>query len=280
MKHIPRLPRLFFLMLTLLLIAGVSFYAWTRPADAASGPAQQAIGIAAAHPDIAAALKRFPQWSAAAEEEEDADQHIWNVTFYEDQQQEEWLGDAQVDLDDETVLEYDIPIFLSREEEARQKDEVESITLADAQLLALLGNPDDWESYADYDPYEAAWFVTFEHGLDAWEAVLQKDENGRWAIDHIQDPYACSEEEKQHLDRDKAIELAGEADGLWQALEDVDDWQALASPLPDHRWNVSFVAGEKEVYAVVVDIDAWKIIEENAVRADAKTSSPGQRSEN
>lgn len=278
MKHIPRLPRLFFLMLTLLLIAGFSFYAWTRPADAASGPKQQAIAIAAAHPPIAAALTHFPDWSATADED-DPDENTWYVTFYEDQQQEEWLGDAQVDLDEETVLEYDIPIFLSREEESRQKAEVEAVVLADAQMQALLGNPDDWESYADYDPYEAVWSVTFEHGLDAWEAVLQKDENGRWTIDHIQDPYAFSEEEKQHLDRDKAIELAGESDGLWQALEDVDDWQALASPLQDSRWNVSFVAGDKEAYALVADIDAWKIIEENAVRADAKTSSPGQRSE-
>ena len=273
MKHLSRSSRFIILFLALLVIAGSLFAAGSHSASAAPDAARRSITIAAAQPDIAAALKHFPQWSAAAEEE-DAEQHIWDVTFYEDQQQEEWLGDAQVDLDDEAVLEYDIPIFLSREEEARQKAEVEAFTLADAQVLALLGNPDDWESYADYDPYEAAWSVTFEHGLDAWQAVLQKDEEGRWLIDHIQDPYAFSEEEKQHLDRDKAIELAGESDALWQALENVDDWQALASPLTDHRWNVSFVAADKEIYAVVVDIDAWKIIEENADRAEKSSHLP------
>jgi len=270
MKRFFRIP---LLILVLALLAVGAFYISVRPASAQSGSAQQAIDIAAAQPDIADALTHFPQWSAEAWED-DPDANTWYVAFYEDQQQEDWLGEALVDLDDETVLDYTIPHFLTDEEEAQQRAEVEALVLADAQVLALLGDPDNWNMYSDYDPYDAAWYVTFEHGLDAWQVQVTRDEQDHWMMGEIEDAYAFDEEEQQRNDRDKAIELAAESDAVWRVLEDVDDWTALASPLGGSRWGVSIVADAHEVYYLQVDIQSWQIIEEGPVQSAVSTYLP------
>ncbi len=258
-----RSVRIFLLMLALLMVAAGGVYLSSRPAFADPSPAQQAIDIAARQPVIAAALTHFPDWSATADED-DPDENTWYVTFYEDQQQEEWLAEALVDLDTAEVLEFYAPVFLTPEEEARQQAEVEALVLADAQVLALLGDPEDWQRYSSYDPYEVAWHVQFEHGLDAWDVIVVRDDDDRWQIETIRDPWAFNEEEQQQANRDKAIELAFESDKLWQTLEAYDDWTALSSPLTEAQWGVSFLAGDKEVYFVRVDIVAWVILEESA----------------
>ncbi len=261
-----RLHRLLPILLTLALFVGVVSLSM-HSASAEPGPQERAIEIAAAHPVIAAALDHFPQWSATAEED-DPDQNTWYVTFYEDQAQESWLGEATVDLDDEQVVDYYVPVFLSPEEEARQRAEVEALVLADPQVLALLGNPDDWQRYTEYDPYEAAWHAVFEWGLDAWDVIVLWDDNDSiWYIEAIRDPYAFDEEQKQRLDRDKALELAFESDALWEVIGDYDDWNAITAPLTEAQWGVSFVVNNQEVYYLRVDIDAWEILEEQAVSA-------------
>ncbi len=259
--------------IALALVAGSVFYLQAAPISAQADPAQQAIDIAAAQPDIAAALAYFPHWSATAEED-DPDANTWYVTFYEDQSQDEWLGDALVDLDAGSVLEFTIPYFLTDEEEAQQRAEVEALVLADDQVLELLGNPDDWDMYSEYDPYERTWYVSFEHGLDGWYVAVTKDEQDHWLIGPIEDAYAFDEEAQQRNDRDKAIELAAESDALWQALDGVDDWTALASPLTGSRWSVSIAAGGSEIYFLQVDIEAWEIIEEGPVHNPTSTYMP------
>ncbi len=271
MKRSLRIP--LFLLILLLAVAGAYFVIQTASAD--PNPAQQAIDIAAAHPVIAAALEHFPQWSAAAEED-DPDANTWYVTFYEDQAQEEWLGEATVDLDDGSVVDYSVPVFLSPDEEAQQRAEVEAVALADAQVLALLGDPDNWQRYTEYDPYEINWHVTFEHGLDAWDVIVVKTEDDRWNIEDIRDPYAFDAEQKQRLDRDKAVELAFESDDLWRVIDDNDDWNAIAAPLTDAQWGVSFVVDHREVYYVRVDIDAWEILEESAHASETGVFLPLQ----
>jgi len=267
--------RFFLLMMALLIIVGSGVYLSSLPAFADPSPAQQAINIAARQPAIAAALTHFPDWSAIAEED-DPDENTWYVTFYEDQQQEEWLADALVDLDTEEVLEFYAPVFLTPEEEARQRAEVEALVLADPQVLALLGDPEDWQRYSDYDPYEVAWHVQFEHGLDAWDVIVMRDVDDRWQIDAIRDPMAFDEEEQQQVDRDKAIELAFESDALWRTLDEYDNWTALASPLTEAQWGVSFLSGTKEVYFVRGDIVAWEILEESARVSQADVYLPFQ----
>lgn len=224
---------------------------------------QQVIDIAAAHPAIKNALDRFSDWSAEAYVE-DENANIWGVEFYQDQAQEEWLAYAQVDMNSQTVTDYYAPAYLSPEEEARQQAAVEAVVLADAEVLALLGDLNDWNEYAYYDPWEGLWYVAFERGLDAWAAEVQYDENEQVNIQRIFDPYELTEEEARETARNQAIEIAYEADGVWDALEGHDDWMAYVAPVEGPRWTVSFVSGEQELFYALVDVDAWRVIESGA----------------
>ena len=261
------------LILALMLAIGGGFYAAAHPASAQSGPGQQAIEIAAAQPDIAKTLTFFPHWSAEAEVD-DPDENIWHVVFFQDQSQEDWLGEASVDLDDGSILEYYIPIFLTPEEEAQQRAEVEELVLSDEQILALLGNLDDWDKFSYYDPWEVVWRVQFEHGLDAWAADVRKNDDERWFIERIIDPYALTAEQKQRSDHDKAIELAAESNKVWKVLENIDNWSALSSPLTGDQWGVSIFTRGREIYYLRVDINAWRILEEGSVRSTTTTYFP------
>ncbi len=224
---------------------------------------QQVIDIAAAHPAIKNALDRFPDWSAEAYVE-DEDANIWGVEFYEDQAREEWLAWAQVNMNSQTVTEYYAPAYLSPEEEARQQAAVEAAVLADAEALALLGDPNDWDQYTDYDPWEGLWHVYFEKGLDAWAAEVEYGENDEVNIWRLFDPYQLTEEEARETARNQAIEIAYEAEGVWDALDGYDDWKAYVTLVEEPRWAVSFVSGEQELFFALVDVEAWQVIESGA----------------
>jgi hypothetical protein len=224
---------------------------------------QQVIDIAAAHPTIKDALDRFPNWSAEAYVE-DEDANIWGVDFYEDQAQEEWLAWAEVDMNSQAVTDYYAPAYLSPEEEARQQAAVEAVVLADAEMLALLGDPDDWDQYIEYDPWEGLWYVYFEKGLDAWAAEVEYTEADNVDILRLFDPYQLTEEEAREAARNQAIEIAYEADGVWDALDGYDDWTAYVTLVEEPRWAVSFVSGDQELFYALVDVEAWEVIESGA----------------
>jgi hypothetical protein len=182
----------------------------------------------------------------------------------EDQAQEEWLAWAEVDMNSQAVTDYYAPAYLSPEEEARQQAAVEAVVLADAEMLALLGDPDDWDQYIEYDPWEGLWYVYFEKGLDAWAAEVEYTEADNVDILRLFDPYQLTEEEAREAARNQAIEIAYEADGVWDALDGYDDWTAYVTLVEEPRWAVSFVSGDQELFYALVDVEAWEVIESGA----------------
>jgi hypothetical protein len=285
MSIFSRITRYFIATLAVIAITAGSVYAFGVGSAAlkSSGHAglaapnteQEAIDIASNHPPIRAVLDLAPDWSASAWEE-DEEEHIWGVEFWMDQAQTDWMGWAAVDLDTSEVLEYEMIALLSPEEEARQRTAVNELVLADAEVLALLGNPAEWDVYTEYDPWEGFWYVYFGKGLEAWAVEVQYEDADHINIQRIFDPAEFTEEEAQRVARDQAIELAYEADNLWEALENYDDWKAYASQIDGPRWAVSFVSGEQELFYALVDIEAWEILETDASQAELRSYLPFQ----
>ena len=285
MNTFTRLTRYFIIILAITVITAGAVYAigvspaqlksTSRAMFAAPRTEQEAIDIASHHPPIRAMLDLAPNWSASAWVE-DEEEHIWGVEFWMDQAQTDWMGWAAVDLDSSEVLEYEIIALLPPEEEARQRTAVNDLVLVDAEVLALLGNPAEWDVYTEYNPWEGFWYVYFGKGLEEWAVEVQYEDADHITIQRIFDPSAFTADEAQRVARNQAIDLAYEADGLWEALQDYDDWKAYAAQIEGSQWAVSFASGNQELFYALVDIEAWEILETDASQAELRSYLPFQ----
>lgn len=227
-----------------------------RPQLQSDDAAQQAIDIAVADAEVATYLAEYPNWQAEAYPEEE---NLWGVDFY-GASEEEWLGYVFLNIDTGEIIETYIPQQLSPEELQAGQAAVEKLVLNDAELLALLGDPNQWESETEYDSYDGAWYVWFGRGLDEW-AVAVYAEDDRYYIEEIFDPAAWEAEEAEEAARNQAIELAYEAEGIDAALTAADDWRVYAENQGGSQWTVSFVAGEQELFFALVDTEQWLVLE-------------------
>ncbi len=190
--------------------------------------------------------------------QEDDNSTLWTVEFY-DANEEEWLGWGEVDVQSSTILDFYVPRELSPEEFQTGMVQVEKLVLNDAGVQARLGDPDLWEHDTEYDSESEAWTVEFWHGLDALEAIVYLDEDGAY-LEEIVNPNQLEAEEQAAYERDLAVELSWEADGIDAALDGVDNWHTLVSPQGE-LWAVSYIANDEELFFALVDIDAELIID-------------------
>ena len=116
----------------------------------------------------------------------------------------------------------------------------------------------------------------FAKGLEEWAVEVLYEDADHITIQRIFDPSAFTEDEAQRVARDQAIELAYEADGLWEALEDYDDWKAYAAQIDGPQWAVSFASGNQELFYALVDIEAWEILETDASPTEIRSYLPFQ----
>lgn len=124
------------------------------------------LAIAIAYEPVSDILARFPDYQSEIYHEEG---DIWGVDFYEsetdeDEEEEygEWLGYVSVNLAAEEVEYEELPHFLSEEEEDATRTQVEEVVLNDPEVIALLGDVNDWYRESEYDSYEQIWYVFFE----------------------------------------------------------------------------------------------------------------------
>ena len=235
------------------------------PDDAAESPeieysdddAQRAIQLFTAQDDVAAFLADYPDWQGESWPEDDAGQ-IWGIDLYSEAA-DEWLGWGQVNVSTGEVIEYFVPRDLSPEEFQAGLEKVEKYVFADAEILALLGDPEAWDHETRWNRWEANWEVWFGKGLDEWLVVVYLEDD--YASLEIIDPTAFEAEEQERLNRDQAIELAWEAEGIGEALDGVDYWTTYVENQGGSQWSVSFVSGDTELFYALVDIESWEVLE-------------------
>lgn len=245
------------LLLIALLLAALAWPGWAQD-DATS---QAIIELVAQEPDFEANLAVFDTYTTDIYRSEDGS--LWEIEFYVDYDGEEvWMGWALVDLAGESVLESYAARFRSDEEIEALAPEIEALALADLEVQALLGDPNQWEIYHYYNPWEHAWFVYFIRGLDEWSVQIVEYEEGDEMVREIIgifDETQLEEVEAEANRRDIAIMLAYEAPGADDALASADDWMTRVQPISASQYAVEFVAGETRLFCTTVDVDAEQI---------------------
>ncbi len=228
------------------------------PVIAQGGDEQTAINLAATSGEFADWLAGYNHWQGSAYPD-DTEPGLWYVDFY-DETVDEWLGWAAVDLNTGEIVDSFVPRPLPPEEFQAGQERVTAFVLNDPEVLALLEDPDLWELGVDFNRYDQQWEAWFARGLDALVVTLYQD-GDNFYIDEIEDANALSEQQALQAARDQAITLAYEAEGVWEALDGVDDWYTYTERQGDNLWSVEFTTADGELFYALVDVAAEKVLE-------------------
>lgn len=216
---------------------------------------EKAIALVMADPRVIDYLENFPGWTAEAYQDEG---DIWSVDVFD--ATGEWQGYAQVNIATGEILELDASPPPSPEEIQAGQTAVQSMVLADAEVLALLGDPERWEYSIEYDRFDDVWDMYFERGLDAWDVSVYQ-EDGKFYIDEIVDANKMEEAQARQWAKDQAIELAYGVEGVWDKLDGIDNWYTYVENQGGSVWSVSFTDDDKVLFFARVDVDKQKVLE-------------------
>ena len=226
-------------------------------AELPQGDAGRAVLLLAAHEPVSSFLADYSDWQGEARQEHEQG-NIWSVELYSEAA-DEWLGYGLVNAKTGEIIEFFVPRELTPEEFQAGRERVEKLVFGDAEVLALLGDPELWEHETGYDRWEARWYVWFAKGLDEWAVTVEMGDG--WESIEIIDPNALEEAEQEQLLRDQAIELAYEAEGVDKALDGVDDWRTYVEHQGGSQWTVSFVNDGEELFFALVDVESWQVLD-------------------
>ncbi len=223
--------------------------------------AQKAIQLAASSAEFADFLAGYPDWDAWAEQD---DGDWWYVEFWSETA-DEWLGNAVVNVQTGELRESFVPRPLPADVYADLMPRVQAYALQDVAVQALLGDPSRWEVWTDYDRWEAIWYVDFVHGLEHYVAVVQVETNEAgeqtFTLEELFDANRMEAEQQARANRDAAVALAYEAEGVETALEDHDNWTTYVEPMEENIYSVEFVADGQELFHAVVNLAEGIILE-------------------
>jgi hypothetical protein len=138
---------------------------------------QAALALVLAEAEAQDFLAAYPDWTAYSYLEEG----LWVVGFY---QGDEWLGDARVDLEADEVIYLYLPRELSPEAYAIGREAIAQVVLADAEVLALLVQPLEWDYDIHYNKYDDKWTMVMWRGLESLAVQLWQEEE-RFIIEDI-----------------------------------------------------------------------------------------------
>lgn len=217
------------------------------------------IAIVASQPPFREWLANYPNWIGQGNDD-DGD-GVWHIDFHSENW-EEWLGWAGIDRATLTITESFIPAPLSDAEYAEQLAAAQAYVVTDREVLAWLDDsPERWTMWEYFNRWERYWELNYYYGVRAVEVRVKFDEDGQPYIDGIHDKNALEEQAAQDAARDRAIELAYSADGIWSALDGADDWTTYVEWQYDSVWSVSFVVGTRARVYTLVDLDAEKVLD-------------------
>ncbi|MBL8116707.1 MAG: hypothetical protein JNJ78_04200 [Anaerolineae bacterium] len=185
---------------------------------------------------------------------------VWYIEFL-NVAQDEWLGYANIDADNNEILDSFAPKPLPQDIYQQQLPLVTEYALADPEVLARLEQkPNLWDNYTDYNRWETVWDLAFYRGIEGIVVKVGFDENENPYIIKIVDPNQLTEDEALDNARNEAINLAYSADGIWDYLGGYDDWTTYAEPQGATRWSVTFVVYDKELFFALVDIQEQRVL--------------------
>ncbi len=223
--------------------------------------AEQAIQLVAQAEEFADFLAGYADWEGQAEQE---DGDWWYVDFWSDAA-DEWLGDATVNIKTGEIRDSFVPRPLPADEYADLQPRVQTYALEDAAVQALLGDPTQWDIWTDYDRFDGQWYVDFMHGLDHYVAVVRVDTNDAGkqvlVVDDLFDANDMDAEQLDRANRDAAVALAYEAEGIGAALEGYDNWTSYVEPMEENIYSVEFVNDGQELFHAVVNLAERTILE-------------------
>lgn len=222
--------------------------------DELSAEAIDIIKQAAQLPELKNALTAFTDWNADA----DFDGEMWWLEFYTES---DWIGWAGYDPATNRISESEVMQFFTEEEIDAVRPKFLAAALADPEMQALVPDPENWWQEINHNPYENYWYASFYQEVEAWMAIMYIDENDQIYVDSIIDPEAFEAEQLERVNRDTAIEIAYEADALWESLANVDDYKTLVTPQSSTQYAVSFVTDNQELFYALIDIKARAILE-------------------
>lgn len=219
-----------------------------------------AIQLVAAHPPIAEVLANYPNWVADAYPDDEANR-FWHVDFYAEPDGEH-LGYGHIYLNTGEITEVSMPRELSPEEFQAGQAKIQAYLLYDAEVQALLGNPDFWYREINYNKWDERWEVYYSRGIEEWMLWMGIDaEDGKVYLREIVDPGALNAEKALEQRRNQAIELAYSATGVDEALTGVDNWRTYAEDQGNNLWSVSFAVEEHTLFSALVNVANGQVIE-------------------
>ncbi|MFK7804406.1 MAG: hypothetical protein AB8G95_22415 [Anaerolineae bacterium] len=231
--------------------------------DIDSDQERQALQLLVQEKPIAMLLSTHAEWHVEMwlnEEEWQMEIDLFDANW-------EWISWAGVGLDENelpvVVNAMYAPQSLTVEEYQLQQSAAEGLVLNNAEVLAILGDPAEWERYAWYDEWEAAWDIYFYKGLD--EISVRIDNyDGEMMVGSIKNLALLTEEQTIVDNHDRAIELAWSADGIDEALFSTDqEWRTYVTHIGEAQYGVSFAAADNELFFALVDIEAEQVLESN-----------------
>ena len=215
---------------------------------------QRAIRLIVEHKDVRLFLTEYGSWRAETYADSEVD---WHVDFYIG---DEWIGYAHINVDSKELYDALLPRELSPEAYEQGKEKIENLVLADAEIVARLGDPLAWDYSVEFDKYDQTWTMYFWRGIESM-GISFYEEDSRFYIDNVFNPDALVDEELEQEQRNQAIELAYSAEGLEAALEGVDYWVTYAERQEETLWTVEFAAPDQSLMTVLVNIEAWEVLE-------------------
>lgn len=225
----------------------------------------KAIAIAAGHEEFVDFLAEKGDWGAWAYSEDDNE--IWVVDFYLENDEEEWLGYAVLNIETGEVYEAFAPKPLPTDVHAELQSQVLKLVQNDEEMLARIDDISQWEHWIHYDVYEQVWYVAYYRGLESWAGVVEVEfiddsyEVQYIAVVDVVDPSQFEEQEAIANQKNQAIALAYEADGIWEVMDGYDDWTTLVSDQGDGNWAVQFISEDDMLFFALVNPDRWEILE-------------------
>lgn len=220
-----------------------------------------AVALAASHPDMVDYLATYDDWYGEAYEDHDG---WWWVDFYAEAsgEEDEWLGNAYVNIETGEIVDLFAPVPLSEADYDLGYAIVEDTLSDDREVVAFLGDVEDWDIYIDYDRFEQVWYAYISRGLEAYSARLYVDfENEGAYLERFEDANALNAQERRNHARNRALELVWEAPDIDQAIADVDDWTTYVSRQDNGVYSVMLATTDRELFYALVDVERGMVLE-------------------
>jgi hypothetical protein len=263
MKYLTGLKRLIILGLFLtLMLAAVPAIAQESFTEA------DAIAAVLEDPTFTDGLAQVEGWTAAAYDTRNA-YGIWRVQFWDGSGED--LAWADVNPARRKVYSFEAYFPVSEQVYEAAYTPLRAFVDSHPDLVELLGSPEAYDIYIDYDRWNRHWGVYIDAGADSlWIAVRfaggASPEHGYFTDPRLVALYfsnVLSYSDWQESQKALATVTAHQHAEIGRALEGVIGWTTAAYAVDDNPnlWVVVFKDGERLIAEVTVDINASQIVD-------------------